>query len=197
MAKQFEAKDFSKLLGMPGFSDMALNNHFKLYQGYVKNANLVNDKAMALCSSGQGGIPEFAELKRRFGWEFDGMRLHELYFANLAGKDPLGADTALAKEITAQFGSLDNFKVDFTNVGSMRGIGWTILYHDAVSGRLACCWINEHDAGHLAGCTPLLVMDVFEHAYFTDYQTDRKSYIESFWKNIDWAAVSNRYKAAK
>ena len=191
--KPYEAKDFSKLLGMPGFSDTLLGNHFKLYQGYVKNANLVNDKAMALCAAGQAGTPEFAELKRRFGWEFDGMRLHELYFGNLGGKSPLGADAPTAREITAQFGSVDNWKTDFTAIGSMRGIGWVVLYEDTETGRLFNCWINEHDAGHLAGCTPILVMDVFEHAFFTDYQLDRKGYIEAFWKNIDWSAVEKRF----
>jgi Fe-Mn family superoxide dismutase len=195
MAKAYEAKDFSKLLGMPGFSDTLLNNHFKLYQGYVKNANLVNDKANALCASGQGNTPEFAELKRRLGWEFDGMRLHELYFGNLGGKEALGAGTPLAKAISGQFGNLDNFKTDFVNVGTMRGIGWVILYEDPETGRLFNCWINEHDTGHLAGCTPILVMDVFEHAYVTDYQLDRKAYIEAFWKNVDWTVAAARYQA--
>jgi len=194
MTKPYEAKDYSRLIGMPGFSDTLLNNHFKLYQGYVKNANLVHEKAVSLCMAGQNGTPEFAELTRRFGWEFDGMRLHEYYFENLGGKAPLGADTPLAREIASQFGSLDNWKTDFLGVGSMRGIGWVILYEDTQTGKLFNCWIGEHDTGHLAGCQPILVMDVFEHAFFTDYQLDRKSYLEAFYKNIDWAAVAKRYQ---
>lgn len=193
--RPYEAKDFSKLLGMPGFSDTMLNNHFKLYQGYVKNANLVNDKANALCMSGQAGTPEFAELKRRLGWEFDGMRLHELYFGNLGGKTALDAASPLAVALVAQYGNFENWKVDFTSIGLMRGIGWVVLYQDPVTGRLFNCWIDEHATGHLAGCNPVLVMDVFEHAYTTDYQLDRKSYVEAFWRNVDWTAATSRYQA--
>ena len=116
-------------------------------------------------------------------------------FGKVASRlDALGmGDVRLVGPDTAQFGSVDNWKTDFTAIGSMRGIGWVVLYEDTETGRLFNCWINEHDAGHLAGCTPILVMDVFEHAFFTDYQLDRKGYIEAFWKNIDWSAVEKRF----
>jgi Fe-Mn family superoxide dismutase len=190
----YEAKDFSRLLGTPGFSDTALNNHFKLYQGYVKNTAAVLEKLNALAAEGKDRTPEFAELKRRLGWEFNGMRLHEYYFGNLGAQEALDATSDLAKKIADDFGSFDDWKKDFVSTGVMRGIGWVILCQDPANGRLLNVWINEHDAGHLAGAKVLLVMDVFEHAFFTDYQTDRAKYIEAFFAAIDWKAVAARFK---
>jgi len=191
--KTYEAKDYSKLSGMQGFSDKLLNNHFKLYQGYVKNTNLVLETLETLLKDGKDRAGEYAELKRRFGWEWNGMRLHECYFENL-GRDnqPVDAKSAAYKKITEEFGSFDAWKKDFVSTGVMRGIGWVVLYKDSAASRLINTWINEHDAGHLAGGTPLLVMDVFEHAFMLDYQLDRAKYIEAFFNNINWAAVENR-----
>ncbi|MDP3103294.1 MAG: Fe-Mn family superoxide dismutase, partial [Candidatus Methanoperedens sp.] len=100
----------------------------------------------------------------------------------------------LSKKIAADFGSYENWEKDFRATGAMRGIGWIVLYHDAAAGRLFNTWINEHDAGHLSGATPLLVMDVFEHAYMVDYGLKKADYIEAFFKAIDWAAVGARLK---
>jgi len=190
----YEAKDYAKLLGMEGFSDTLLNNHFTLYKGYVTNTNKVMDTLVALMKDGKTGTPEYAELKRRLGWEFNGMRLHEYYFENLGGKTPLGKDSKLAKWIAGNFGSYDNWLADFKATGSMRGIGWTILYHDMIGARLFNQWINEHDTGHPSGCQPVLVLDVFEHAFMIDYGLKRADYIEAYLKNINWAAVEARVK---
>lgn len=188
----YEAKDYSQLLAMSGFSDTLLNNHFKLYQGYVKNTNLVLEKLNTLVAEGKDRSPEYAELKRRLGWEFNGMRLHEYYFGNLGGKKPVDTKSPLYKKISENVGSFELWKQDFISAGSMRGIGWVLLYLDPLSGKLINVWINEHDTGHLSGAKPILVMDVFEHAYFTDYQLDRGKYIEAFFNNIDWDEVSGR-----
>lgn len=190
----YEAKDYSKLVGMQGFSENLLQNHFTLYQGYVKNTNTLSEALTALCKEGKGAAPEFAEMKRRFGWEFNGMRLHELYFENLGGKSPMNQDGRLAARISQDFGSFDAWATDFKAVGAMRGIGWAILYQDANNGKLMNVWINEHDAGHPAGCTPLLIMDVFEHAFMLDYGLKRADYIASFFQNIEWSAVESRLK---
>lgn len=190
----YEAKDYSKLLGMQGFSDTLLNNHFTLYKGYVTNTNKVLDTLAAMGKEGKTGAYEFAELKRRLGWEFNGMRLHEYYFENLGGKSALDQGGKLGKLIAANFGNYDAWLQDFKGTAAMRGIGWTILYQDVIGGRLFNQWINEHDAGHPAGCQPLLILDVFEHAYITDYQLKRADYIESFIKNINWAAAEARIK---
>jgi len=169
--------------------------HFKLYEGYVKNANDLLAKLEALGSSGQSGSYEYGALKRRFGWEFDGMRLHELYFGNLGGNGQIDPKGGLIAVLTSQFGSFDSWKRDFIATGSMRGIGWAVLYLDPVQGRLVNAWINEHDVGHLAGGTPILIMDVFEHAYMPQYGLDKAKYIEAFFKNIDWSAPESRYSS--
>jgi len=193
----FEPKNFEGLLGTRGFSDQLLKNHFTLYQGYVTNTNKLGDALNALSKDGKFGA-EFAELKRRFGWEFNGMRLHELYFGNIAKSgNVLGKNSELAKQIAKDFGSYENWEKDFKASGAMRGIGWVVLYYDSQSGRLFNVWINEHDAGHLAGAIPLLVMDVFEHAFMIDYGLKRADYIEAFFKAIDWSAVSERFGAGK
>jgi len=179
---------------MPGFSDTLLNNHFKLYQGYVKNTNLLLEKLHTLLKEGKERTPEYAELKRRFGFEFNGMRLHEYYFGNLGGKGELSKESDLYKRMVKDFGSYKNWKKDFISTGSMRGIGWVVLYQDFGSGCFINSWINEHEVNHLAGCQPILIMDVFEHAYITDYQLNRAQYMESFFKNINWEKVARRYK---
>jgi len=188
----YAPQDFSKLKGMPGFSDKLLEMHFGLYQGYVKNTNLLLEQLRQLAAQNQTGSPAYAELKRRLGWEFDGMRLHELYFGNLGGKEPLAQDSKLMRRLEAIFGSYENWAADFKATGAMRGIGWVVLYADPQSGRLMNVWINEHDAGHPAGGNPLLVMDVFEHAYLTDYGLKRGDYIQAFFQNINWPAVTAR-----
>jgi len=190
----YEPKDFSRLLGMEGFSDTLLKNHFTLYQGYVTNTNKVFDALGQMTQDNKAATPDFAELKRRLGWEFNGMRLHELYFDNLGGKAGLEKGGKLAKTIDAGFGAYERWEADFKATGTMRGIGWTILYQDNVTGRLFNQWINEHDAGHPAGCTPLLILDVFEHAFMVDYGLKRADYIGAFFKNIDWKAVEGRIK---
>ncbi|MDR3623643.1 MAG: superoxide dismutase [Chlamydiales bacterium] len=190
--KHYEAKDFSYLFGMPGFSDNALNLHFTLYKGYVKNANLLLDTLAEYNTKGDTKSPEYSELKRRLGWEFDGMRLHELYFENLGKQLPLDPGSSLHADLVQNFGSYDLWKNDFVSTGAMRGIGWVVLYRDPVSGRLVNMWINEHDVGHLTGGSPLLVMDVFEHAYLPDYQLDRAKYIDAFFQNINWEIIEKR-----
>jgi len=190
----YTAKDYSKLIGMPGLSETLLKNHFTLYQGYVTNTNKVLDILAQMLKDGKAATPEFAELKRRLGWEFNGMRLHEYYFENLGGKESLNPAGKLGKKISEDFGGYEAWEKDFKAVGAMRGIGWVVLYQDSATGRLINFWVNEHDAGHPAGCAPVLVMDVFEHAFMVDYGLKRADYIEAFFKNIDWKAAETRLK---
>ncbi|MBN1690044.1 MAG: superoxide dismutase [Dehalococcoidia bacterium] len=190
----YEAKDYAKLLGMEGFSDVLLNNHFTLYKGYVANTNKLFDGLSGMLKDGKAATPEYAELKRRMGWEFNGMRLHEYYFENLGGKGALNQDGKLGKLLAAGFGSYEAWMQDLKGTATMRGIGWTVLYQDVIGGKLFNQWINEHDFGHPAGCQPLLVLDVFEHAFITDYGLKRADYIEAFLKNIDWKAVESHLR---
>ena len=190
----YVAKDYSKLVGLVGLSDAMLANHVTLYQGYVNNTNKVLDTLASMLKDDQSGTPQYAELKRRVGWEFNGMRLHELYFDNLGGKTPLDKAGNFAMKLASEFGSVEDWEKDFRATGAMRGIGWAVLYQDNVSGRLFNQWINEHDTGHPAGCAPVLVMDVFEHAYMTDYGIKRAAYIDAFFKNIEWSVPASRVK---
>ncbi len=190
----YAAKDFSQLLGMEGFSDTLLKNHFTLYQGYVTHTNRLLDNLGQMLRDGKTGSPEYAELKRRLGWEFNGMRLHEYYFENLGGKGGLDRTGRLFKKISEDFGSYEAWERDFKATALMRGIGWAILYQDSLNKRLINFWINEHEVGHPAGCTPLLVLDVFEHAFMIDYGLRRADYLEAFFQNIDWKGVEARWR---
>jgi Fe-Mn family superoxide dismutase len=190
----YAAKDYGNLVGMAGFSETLLKNHFTLYQGYVTNTNKLLDTLGAMLSEGKTGTPEYAELKRRLGWEFNGMRLHELYFENLGGRDALDPAGRLGKALAAEFGSVEKWETDFRAAGAMRGIGWVVLYQDAVAGRFVNQWVNEHDVGNIAGAAPILVMDVFEHAFMIDYGLKRADYIAAFFKNVAWKAAEGRLR---
>ena len=169
---------------------MLLRNHLMLYEGYVSNTN----KVIEFLRTTEVGTPQWNETKRRLGWEWNGMRLHELYFGNMVkGGAAFDKKSALAKQIVADFGSFEVWEKDFRTTGAMRGIGWTILARDNETGRLLNVWVNEHDVGHLAGSKILLVMDVFEHAFMLDYGIKRADYINAFWKAIDWGVVSSRF----
>jgi Fe-Mn family superoxide dismutase len=190
----YTAKDYTRLIGMAGFSEALLKNHFTLYEGYVTNTNKVLDTLKQILEEEKAATPEFAELKRRLGWEFNGMRLHEYYFDTLGGDGVVDGNSRLARKKIEDFGSIEAWLKDFKAVGTMRGIGWAVLYQDNINGRLFNCWINEHDTGHPTGCMPILVMDVFEHAFILDYGLKRADYIEAFFKNIDWKTVETRLK---
>jgi len=189
-----EQKNFDKLIGIKGFSEQLLRNHFELYKGYIANFTKLNDMLIEMEKQGKSDAC-YSELNRRFGWEFNGMRLHELYFGNLTKKQTfLGKNSRLLKELTRQFGSYEAWERDFKQIGMMRSIGWVILYYDKDSKQLFNIWINEHDAGHLAGAVPILVMDVFEHAYMIDYGLKKADYIEYFFKAVDWNIAEKRFR---
>ncbi len=186
----YEAKNFERLLGTEGFSDAILRNHFTLYEGYVSNTN----KLLESLDSKEIGTLEYSELQRRLGWEWNGMRLHELYFGNMVKSgSTFDSKSTFAKKIEGIYGGFEKWKENFTGVGRMRGIGWVVLYYDKEKNELFNAWVNEHDGGHFAGATPLLVMDVFEHAFVLDYGLKRADYISAFWNAIDWNVVSYRF----
>jgi len=190
----YTAKDYGRLIGLAGFSETLLKNHFTLYQGYVTNTNKVLDTLAQMLKEGKTATPEYGELKRRLGWEFNGMRLHEYYFENLGGQGGLDANGKLGKKLAESFGSVEAWEKDFRATGAMRGIGWVVLYEDPANGRLINFWVNEHDVAHPAGGQPLLIMDVFEHAYMVDYGLKKADYIEAFFKAVNWKAVEARLK---
>lgn len=190
--ENYTIQNFSNLNGITGFSDKSLDIHFALYAGYVKNTNKLLELLHNLQSAGKAMAPEYAELKRRLGWEFDGMRLHELYFSALGGDGKLDAGGKLAMAMTENFGGVEAWKDDFLSTAKMRGIGWAALYQDSTNGRLMNFWINEHNEGHPAGAKLILNVDVFEHAYLPDYGTDRAGYLTAFMQNLNWKVIEKR-----
>lgn len=193
----YKPKTFN-LSGLTGISDKTLEMHFKLYEGYVTNTNLLNEKIDEILADGKVDkeeMPAYSELTRRLGFEYNGMVLHEYYFGNMkiggGGDAPRGKGFRAAVE--RSFPSFEIWKTDFVSVGKMRGVGWAIAYLDPTNGRVSNHWIELHQNGNVAGFVPLLVMDVWEHAYLLDYKpADRPKYIEAFLANVDWAAVEGR-----
>jgi Fe-Mn family superoxide dismutase len=195
----YAAKDFN-LSDLTGISNETLDIHFALYKGYVTNTNLLNEKLAEMIRGGQAGTPGYAELTRRLGFEYNGMVLHEYYFGNMK-KDGGGAPAAgssFQAAAEASFGDFDTWKKDFVSIGTMRGVGWAVCYQDPYTGRLSNHWITLHEEGNIAGFNPVLVLDVWEHAFFRDYKpAERPKYIEAFFSNIDWAACDGRIVAPK
>jgi Fe-Mn family superoxide dismutase len=183
----YEPRDFENLLYIGHLSRELMKDHLSLYRGYVNNTDKLLQELDLFSKEDIDETPEYAELKRRLGWEFNGMRLHEYYFSNMIkGGSILDRNTNLFKKITQNFGSYDNWEKDFKATGMMRGIGWVILIFDPLSGRLFNTWIDEHNSGHFTGCYPILVLDVFEHAYLLDYGIKKSDYIDTFFKIIKW-----------
>jgi superoxide dismutase, Fe-Mn family len=195
--KPYAEKDFSSLKGLTGISDKTLEIHLGLYSGYVKNTNILNEKIIEITEQGKTGSPEYSELKRRYGFEYNGMRLHEYYFGNLKpGGSELKDSSKLGSLIQTVYSTVDVWKNDFSKVGSMRGVGWSILFQDPITKTLSNHWITLHEEGNIAGFVPILVMDVWEHAFLLDYKpAERPKYIEAFFSNVDWSAVESRLLA--
>lgn len=189
----YKTQDFSNLKGTPGFSDKALDLHFGLYDGYVKNTNKLLATLSNLQREAKTDTPEYAELKRRLGWEFDGMRLHEFYFSALGGNGKIDKKGKLFAAMKEDFGGFAAWENDFLSTAKMRGIGWAALYRDPQNGKLINFWINEHNEGHPAGLKLILNVDVFEHAFLPDYGTNRAGYLEAFMKNLDWKVIEKRW----
>lgn len=193
---KYQPNNYERLLGTPGFSDPLLKNHFALYQGYVNNTNRLYEALRATVPDDKSVDPEFAETKRRFGWEFNGMRLHEYYFGNMVKGGAPDKSRALCDKLLENFGTLVSWERSFKNVGRIRGIGWALLSYDPIGDCLFNIWVDEHDGGNLSGSVPLLVMDVFEHAFMLDYGLKKDEYISAFFNAIDWKVVSERLEAA-
>jgi Fe-Mn family superoxide dismutase len=193
----YKAKQFN-LSGLNGISDQTLEMHLKLYEGYVKETNNLQEKISAILKDGkvdQEEMPAYSEIKRRLGFEYNGMVLHEYYFANLkkGGGGQPDAKSDFMKSASKSFGSFDVWKTDFTGIGKMRGVGWAICYQDPTSDQLSNHWVSLHEIGNVAGYNPVLVMDVWEHAFLLDYKpAERAKYIEAFFSNIDWKSVDQR-----
>jgi Fe-Mn family superoxide dismutase len=200
--KTYKPQSFDHLTGLQGISDAQVKEHLELYAGYVKNVNALNGGLAEIRGKGKpsGTDPEFAEVTRRLGYEYNGMILHEYYFSNLKkGADPAPpSSSGLAQALNSAFPSIDKWKEDFQAIGGMRGIGWVILFEDPATHQLSNHWVSMHQNGIPAGFKPLLVMDVWEHAFMRDYKaTEKAKYVEAFFRNVDWQMVERRLSAER
>lgn len=195
----YRAREFD-LSGLEGISDKTLEIHFGLYAGYVKNTNLLNEQLVELVHGGKAGSPAHAEITRRLGFEYNGMVLHEWYFGNMTKQGTGGeisTSSALGNALGESFGDLETWKTDFTSIGALRGVGWAVTYLDPATGRLSNHWITLHEDGNIAGFKPIIVMDVWEHAWLLDYKpAERPRYIEAFMANLDVAVAEARLTGA-
>ncbi len=196
--KQFEEKKFV-IPALKGISPKTIEEHLKLYTGYVKHANLIRTKIEELKVDAEKNAYALGEIQRRFGFEFGGMRNHEIYFASLEGGAHSLSDTSpLRKAIITAFGSFEGWLTTFKAIALTRGIGWAMLYHDPVSGELINSWVDEQHLGQLCGCTLILGLDMWEHSFVADYQpSGKKNYVEDFFSNLNWEVVEKNFAARR
>ena len=199
---KFEEKKFN-IPALKGISAKTIEEHVKLYAGYVKNANAVIEKISTLSSEffGKGVDNSYVigELFRRFSFEYNGMRNHEVYFNSLSGgPKALNTESALAKKFVETCGSIDIFVMGMKNLALTRGIGWAVLWYDKKDDRLLASWVDEQHLGQLNGCEMILGLDMWEHSYVADYQpSGKKNYVEDFFANLNWEVVEENFKKAQ
>ncbi len=182
---------------LKGLSSNTLEEHLKLYAGYVKHSNLILDHIAELANNGEKYAYELGELQRRFSFEFCGMRNHEYYFKGFeGGAHPLSEGGALAKALTGTFGSIEAFLARFKAVALTRGIGWAMLYYDSATEKLLTQWVDEQHIGQLATCNIILALDMWEHSFVADYQpSGKKQYVEDFFINLNWNVIEKNYES--
>lgn len=191
----FIAKTF-QIGELVGISAKSIEEHLKLYKGYVNNSNLVLNKIKEYEKDSEENAYVLGELHRRFAFEFGGMRNHEYYFSSLSG-DPksLKEDSKLLEDIKNEWGTFESFLEKFKNLAMTRGIGWAMLYYDKESNKLFTEWVDEQHIGHLVGLSPVLALDMWEHAYYLDYiPAEKKKYVEAFFANLNWEVIENNFQ---
>ncbi len=194
----FTEKKFA-LRPLTSISEKTNEEHLKLYAGYVKHANLILEKIAQLSNTAElaaANAYTIGELRRRFGFEFGGIKNHELYFEQFEGTAAsINPESALHDKIVEQWGSYDAWLVEFTQLAMTRGIGWAFLYHDQKTGTLLNAWVGEQHDGQLSGATPILGLDMWEHSYMLDVPpSEKKKYVDAFFGNIDWSVVEARFR---
>jgi superoxide dismutase, Fe-Mn family len=195
---QYQARSFN-LPSLKGLSQKQLEVHLALYEGYVKHTNLIMEKIAALrAEDPTGNAYVMAELRRRLGFEFDGMRMHEYYFEQLEeGAISAQESSPLAVLASERYGSWNGFVDHIREVAGTRGIGWTVVYYDPRGNTLHTAWVNDHELGQLSGLPVILALDMWEHAFMVDYvPAEKKSYVEAFLENLNWRVIEERYAAA-
>jgi Fe-Mn family superoxide dismutase len=193
----YEAMKFN-LPELKGLSEKQIKVHLGLYEGYVKHVNLIAEK-LAAVRDGKLELDPYlvAELRRRFAFEFDGMRMHEYYFSQFEGEKGGSPDSALAKAAAQKYGSGENFIAHIKEVAGTRGIGWVVVYYDQAGATLHTVFVGDHELGQLAGLPVILALDLWEHAFMVDYvPAEKKNYVDAFFDNLNWGVIEKRFDAA-
>ncbi len=187
---EFKEKKFN-IGELKGLSQKSIEEHLKLYSGYVKNANLICQKIEELSTDSEKNSYAISEVQRRFGFEYNGMRNHEVYFDSLSdGSTEVNPDSELSKSIAYLWGSFDAWLARFKTLAMTRGVGWAMLYLDRNEHRLLMTWVDEQHLGQLQDCTLVLALDMWEHSFVADYQpSGKKQYIEDFFANLNWSKI--------
>lgn len=194
MIIKYDVQDKLMPTGLVGISDEQVTDHWSLYKGYVNQSNKLNEELVQLAQDGKANTLQYADRRRSYGFEYNGMVLHEYYFGNLKAGDRELASGDLKHAIEKTWGNFGSWKENFEAAGKMRGIGWAILYADTTTGALTNHFIAEHQIGHIAGFSPILVLDVWEHAYMVDHKAGgRADYIAAFMQNIHWEKIEERF----
>lgn len=193
--KKYVAKDF-KIGKLKGISEKNIEEHLNLYKGYVNNTNLVLDKINQYEENLENNSYAMSELNRRLAFEFGGIRNHENYFGALEGNaEAIDKESKLYKEIKNTWGSYEKWENDFKKLATTRGVGWAMLYYDNETGNLINHWVDEQHIGHLVGLSPILCLDMWEHAFVYDYATsEKKKYIDIFFENLNWSVIEENFK---
>lgn len=196
--EHFTAKTFT-IPTLKGISQKTIDEHLKLYSGYVTHSNLVLEKITELSKNAEENMGLISGLERRFGFEFNGMRNHEYYFSSLEGGPSDLADASeLKKQIEKDFGSFENWLTSFKALATTRGVGWAMLYYDRETKQLLNAWIDEQHLGQLSSCAPVLALDMWEHSFVMDYApSGKKNYIEDFFSNINWGVIEKNFSNAQ
>lgn len=195
--KKYEERKFN-IPELKGISAKNIEEHLKLYAGYVKNANLIIDKIAEYMADSEKNAYVLGELQRRFAFEFCGMRNHEYYFGSLeGGAKPLPEGSKLKAAIESQAPSFDLWLQGFKAIALTRGVGWAILAWDSKTEQLTHSWVDEQHLGHLTGLSPVLMLDMWEHSYVADYQpSGKKQYVEDFFANLNWETIEKNFEEA-
>ena len=195
--KKFEEMKFN-IGQLKGISAKNIEEHLKLYAGYVKHSNLILEKINELALDAEKNAYALGEVQRRFSFEYNGMRNHEVYFNSLSGEaKALPLNGKLSKAITEEWGSVELWLNRFKSIALTRGIGWAMLYYDRKEKRLLSTCVDEQHLGQLQDCTLVLGLDMWEHAFVYDYPTsEKKKYVEAFFENLNWGNVEQNFIGA-
>lgn len=194
---EYKTRTFT-LPELSGLSEKQIEVHLGLYAGYVKHTNLIREKIAELAKEKEENAYLTSELRRRFAFEFNGMRMHEYYFEQFeSGAVAQSAGSALAKAAEEKYGSYENLTAHIREVASSRGIGWAVVYFDPIGNTLHSVFVNDHELGQLAGLPVLLAVDMWEHAFMVDYVPAEKAhYLDAVFQNLNWTVTESRFESA-